>query len=162
MAHYRVDPELKTVADSIIKKSHPVLAALSISYMFRDEAVISNGKTIAGMTVRVDDRNWALHKKDFIIEVAKDVWLQASDAFKAAIMDHELSHIGIRMDENQSLVVDDGTGRIKSFVRPHDIEEFGPVLERHGAYHQDLRKFLLAYAESKVKEKLVKKDDKTV
>ena len=153
MPHYQTDSELAKIGAAVIKKYRPELKDLAIAYMFRDEAAVSSGKLIAGRCIRVDDRNRTLHEHDIIIEIAKDVWSQAEDRFKEALMDHELGHIGIRYDEDGTTPLEDDYGRIRTFLHHHDIEEFDDVLERHGAYHADLRKFLKKFEDHKAKAK---------
>ena len=153
MPRYQVDHGLRDLGHEIIAAHRPHLADLKICYMFRDEAAVSEGRVVTGMCARADDRNWTVHGNDMIIEIARDVWNEApSDDFRRAIMDHELGHVGVRLDSDGSLMVDGKTGRAKTFCRKHDIEEFEDVLERHGAYHFALRKFLVAYGRSKQKD----------
>lgn len=151
--------DLAALADSIIVQHRPMLKILKIQYIFRDVAPITDEKVIAGMCYRCDDRNRAIHGQDFIIEISKDVWEEATDEFKLALMDHELGHVGIRLDEDGQPGIDEKSGRIKSYIHKHDIEEFEDVLERHGAYHKSLRQFLDAFARNQEDKK--KKKPKT-
>lgn len=153
MPRYIENQELRDLATGLIASHHPHLKILNIAYVFREEASVSNGKVIAGQCTKVDPRNWTLHKRDIIIEIAKDVWAEALPTFQAALMDHELSHVGIDMNEDGTPKMDDLTGRVMVRVKPHDIEEFDGVLERHGAYHKDLRRFLDAFVKSKEEQK---------
>lgn len=166
MPRYKEEQALVDVATGLMDKFHPHLKILRIGFLFREEASISDGKVIVGMAMRNDDRNWTLSKKgsskgqgiDAIIEVAKDVWEDAEPRFREALIDHELSHIGLIEDkETGTLVMDEITGRIKIKVRPHDIEEFEGVLTRHGAYHEALRTFLRAFAQHKEDQRRAKK-----
>lgn len=157
MARYKSDKELAGFAQPILDKFHPNLKLIKIAFLFREEASITGDRVIAGMAVKVDDRNWSLHKVDAIVEIARDVWEDANEQFRAALIDHELSHIGIRFDENATPVMDEATNRVKVFMRPHSIEEFDDVLARHGAYHKALRSFLDAFAKRKDEQKKAKR-----
>lgn len=152
MPAYTKAPEVESIAQSIIKNDRPNLVMLKISYLFRPEAPVSDGHVTAGMCRRVDDVNRTLHDQDVIIEIAKDIWDEATAEFKRALVDHELGHVGIRMDEDGQPMIDEKTERVKVFIRKHDIEEFEEVLERHGAYHKSLREFLAAFDKSKKKK----------
>jgi len=152
MPRYEESGNLKTLANVLVGKHHPALKSLKIAYEFREEAAVSNGKVIAGKCIRVDDRNWILHGYDIIIEIARDVWDEATSQFQIAVLDHELTHIGVRIEETGEEQRDPKTDRIKTFIRLHDIEEFSSVLERYGEYHADLRAFLEAFARRKSKE----------
>ena len=157
MPSYTTDPELDQLAQRIIQTDRKGLKVLRIAYMFRPEAPCSDGKVTAGMCVRLDDRNYTLHQYDFVIEIANDIWIEATTQFKHALMDHELGHIGVRMDEDGQPAMDEKSGRIKTFSRKHDVEEFEDVLTRHGDYHSGLRSFLKAFADRKEAAKKPKK-----
>jgi hypothetical protein len=160
MPHYQPDQGLANLAADIIRKDRPQLSVLAIAFVFRDEAPVSDGKVKAGMCVRIDDRNWTLHKQDFLIEIAKDIWDQANPQFQRALMDHELGHCGIRYDdETGAPAIDENTGRIKTYCRQHDIEEFADVLQRHGDYHEGLRTFIAAFAKHRIDAKAKKKTE---
>lgn len=156
---YVLNLELEALGKKLIGANADLenLKVLKIGYMFREEASIIDGGVIAGKAIRVDDRNWTIHKTDVLIEIARDVWDEASEDFKNALMDHELHHPKVVLDEEQSPVMEESTGRIKVIFRRHDIEEFAIVLERHGAYHESLRKFLEAFAVNKAQQKKAKK-----
>jgi Fe-S cluster biosynthesis and repair protein YggX len=148
------DGALKKRADRLIEDHRPLLKNVIVNYLFRPEAPVANGKTIAGMCIKVDDRNRTIHEHDFIIEISKDVWDSIEEeAWRDALMDHELAHAGLRLDEDGNILRDEETGRIKTYIIPHDIEEFEDVLERHGAYHGALRKFLEAHTKHKLAKK---------
>jgi len=153
MPVYKQDKELAEIAALVIKEHRPGLEIAKICYMFREEAAISDDKVIAGMCVRVDDRNYTIHSFDMVIEIARDVWEEATGQFRVALMDHELGHVGIRYDEEGEPIRDAVTDRLKTYSKRHDIEEFEDVLERHGAYHKALRDFLEAFARNKVSVK---------
>ncbi|PKN85929.1 MAG: hypothetical protein CVU46_09600 [Chloroflexi bacterium HGW-Chloroflexi-8] len=67
-----------------------------------------------------------LDDADFIIWVSKIIWEGQGEKTRMAIMDHELSHCGI----------EDGT----PYIKPHDVEEFKDVIDRHGLWNADLLK----------------------
>lgn len=153
MPFYQIDQGLADLANDIINTRRPYLKVVKIVYMFRPEAPISNGRAIAGMCIKVDDRNRTVHDFDFLIEIAKDIWNDASEEFRRALMDHELGHAGIRTDEQGVPQKDENTDRLKTYCKPHDIEEFTDVLEVYGAYHSKLRAFLNAFAAHKLAAK---------
>lgn len=132
MPAYKQDKELSDIGAVVIKEHRPGLAIAAICYMFRAEAAITDDKVIAGMCVRVDDRNYTIHSFDFVIEIARDLWEEATDQFRTALIDHELGHVGIRYDEDGEPIRDPNTDRLKTYTKRHDIEEFEDVLERHG------------------------------
>lgn len=158
MPAYIPAPEVEVLAKQIINDIRPQLGHVRIAYVFRPEAAISDDKVIAGMCVRVDDRNRSIHDHDFIIEISKDIWDDATEEFRRALIDHELGHAGLRADENGDILYDEKTNRPKTYIRKHDIEEFSDVFERHGAYHKNLRDFLTAFALGKIARKAKKEN----
>lgn len=154
MPNYTPAPEVEQIAQGIIGTHRQILGHLKIAYVFRDKAPVSDGKITAGMCRRVDDLNHTLHDHDFVIEISKDLWEEiGSDEFKQALVDHELGHCGIRMDESGDVLYDERTNRPKTYVKKHDIEEFADVLFRHGAYHEELRNFIQAFADRQLAKK---------
>lgn len=164
MPAYTPAPDVEIIAKKIIQDTRPVLGHVQISYMFRPEAAVSDGKATSGMCIKVDDRNRMIHDHDFIIEIAKDIWDEATEEFKLALVDHELGHAGLRTDEDGDILYDEKTNRPRTFIKKHDIEEFEDVLERHGAFHKGLRDFLDAFARNKANKSkpAVKTDEKNL
>jgi hypothetical protein len=131
---YQLDDGLKFTAKGIIEAHRPELMGVKIAYVFRDEASVSHGKVIVGKCYKVGPRDIVLHGFDFVVEIAQDVWAEATADFQQALMDHELGHIGLDgLDDD---------GMPKYYLRRHDIEEFSEILSRHGAYHGALMTFL--------------------
>lgn len=153
MPSYKTDKDLESLATILIKKHRPKLVNVAICYMFRDEAALDrqSEKVIAGQCTRTDDRNYTIHEFDFVIEVARDIWEDATDQFRTALMDHELGHVGIRFDENDEVMRDPRTDRVRTFIRKHSVEEFEEILERYGDWHKELRDFLAAWARRRMK-----------
>lgn len=137
-------PDVKKLAQEIISEWHKPLADLKIAYFFRAKAGKSGDKVVAGKCIRVDDRNWLLHGYDILIEIAKDVWSKAKPDFRRAIVDHELTHIYAELDA-AGKIVRDADGRAQVALRERDVQEFAGILRRHGAYTDDLIRFLDAF-----------------
>jgi hypothetical protein len=155
--------ELRTLADELIK-SEPDLAKvamLKLDFLFRPEATLSAGRLIHGMCIRCDDRQWALHKTDFIIEIAKDVWDAAPDEYHRALMHHELSHIGFHIDKESGNPAIADSGRVRTFSAPHEIEEFEIILTRYGPQHQALRRFVANFQAQLLAVKTAKPKEET-
>ena len=155
MPTYREDPDLRAVASGLIAKHYPLLKHVKIAYLFRDEVAVSNGKAIAGRMIKCDDMNKALHAHDVVIEIAGPIWADATSQFREALMDHELMHIGLKVDGQGELErKENGAPRI--YNRMHDVEEFNEVLERHMQWNAQLRDFLAGYVVKQKQKVLVK------
>lgn len=139
MPSYSDSPELLAVGLEVVKKHHPDLASINVGYLFRDKAPVSRGRIVMGMCVKVDDRNHVYSGKDVIIEVGRDAWDQLDDELRVVLVDHELSHIGVDLDDKGNPILTDN-GRPKVFIKPHDIEEFSTILDRYGDVHKRFRK----------------------
>lgn len=139
MPAYEDSPDLQAVGLELIKKFHPDLKSINIGYLFRDKASYSHGRLTLGMAVRVDDRNYVYGGRDVMIEIGKDTWDQLSTDERQIVLDHELHHIQVELDEKGSTVLDKN-GRPKVFLKRHDVEEFYSILERYGDKHKALTK----------------------
>jgi hypothetical protein len=143
-------PEVKDIADRLIPKYHAHLRswAEEIRYVFRNEAQVSKGRTVWGKAHKITglaaymmfNSPGDLNSFDevpqradaFVMEIAHDIWKQLTPKQQQALVDHELMHFTIEMDDNAGLV---------RGIRGHDVEEFREVVERHGAWKPDLAEF---------------------
>lgn len=132
MATFRTADEVKRVAKKLIGAHHTHLHGIDIKYVFRDKATKDRGKVIAGTaTVKKGvDAMIAAGSTDStglfygLITIAEDVWEKMTKAEREYLVDHELAHLGIDNDAK--------TGARKLVTLPHEIEEFGAVIGRHG------------------------------
>lgn len=141
MPSYSDAPELSTLGDKLIKDHHPDLVSINVGYLFRDVASMSRGRITCGMALKVDDRNHVFSGKDVMIEIARDVWDRLDDELRDVLLDHELNHIGVELDEKGNTIMTNN-GRPKVFIKPHDFEEFRAVMDRYGSVHERFRKAL--------------------
>ena len=119
----KASPALLSLAIDIIRKYHPALAQARIGFVFRKEADQKNGKTILGKATKVSPKMKIHTGLDFLIWIAMDIWNQADERRRRALVDHELCHC-------------DWVGEPK--LRLHDIEEFTCIVERYGLWTLDL------------------------
>lgn len=122
----KADGSVIEMANDLIEQYHTILKHANIGILFKDEAPVSRGKTTLGKAIKVTDRMKVYTGLDFIIWLAWDEWQRLTDAQRLALIDHELCHCGM--------------GTAGWAIRPHDIEEFTEVIERHGFYTRDLWK----------------------
>lgn len=118
-------PTVLSTARDLIQKYHPSLEDAHIVFLYRSEAAVSSGRLTIGHAQKVSlQLKVLLEGADFIIWVSKPDWERSSNKIREALMDRELTHC----------VMDDGTASI----RPHDIEEFHQIIDRHGLWNKDL------------------------
>lgn len=101
-----------------------------------------DGHLMLGMCVKASDLQRELVNWDFVILLNKDVWddKEFTEDKKKALIDHEMCHVGDRVDKNGEPVTD-AKGRKMWRIVTHDIEEFHAVVRRHGTYKKDLERF---------------------
>lgn len=135
-------PEVRRVGQKMIDKWHPDLRATRIEYIFREKASKRHGKRVGGTARKVTGAMALLatpgaqSSEDlpfFLITIAKDVWDTLDDRKREALVDHELEHCSVEVD-------DEGDATLS--MRPHDIEEFGSIVGRHGLWSNDLEWFV--------------------
>lgn len=118
------------VAQRLIPTYHPELATARIVYIFVDKASKKSGKPVLGKARRVSGALEFLLEQDFIIEVALECWNELSDRQRTALVDHLL--------ETCTGVEDEQNGDMKWGVREADVREFTSILNRHGAWTDEL------------------------
>lgn len=148
---YRYAPDVKRIAEEIIVAEHLHLRGEPLRYIFRSEATKKGGKIILGTASIVQGRTAFLAEADpeeppdptavdpvpepesfFLVEIAADMWDQLSHRQRRALVDHELSHCTVEINDKGMPV--------KKLVA-HDVEEFLGVIERHGLWQRGLKDF---------------------
>lgn len=113
----------------VIDEHHDHLQHAIIGVIFRDTPAKSKGKTVLAKakTIPAWLRAYSYFENmDFLIEIAEEIWRDLSRDQQEALIDHELCHCKIDM-ENE-----------RPFIVGHDIEEFKEVIDRHGFWNSDL------------------------
>jgi hypothetical protein len=121
---------VEQVALRLIPTYHPELATARIVYVFVDKASKKGGKPVLGKARRVSGALEFLLERDFIIEVALECWNELADRQRNALVDHLL--------ESCTGVEDEQNGDMKWTTREADVREFTSILNRHGAWTDEL------------------------
>jgi hypothetical protein len=141
MTSYRPASEVRRIATTLIPQHHIDLCDVRIEYVFREEAAKKNGKIVLGtarkltglnafLATETDEAGIAHGDADFfVIEIAEDTWQKLNNHQRTALVDHELCHCQVEWS-------DDGVPTLK--MRPHDLEEFRAIVDRHGLWQPDL------------------------
>lgn len=116
-------PELRKLGRETIK-SHEDLHwirefKIRIGYCESDYDKISNGKIVYAECVKVKALYQAYIPYDFIIVFYTPNSDLMTDKQRSILMYHELLHVDM-----------DANGKLK--LRPHDVEDFLPILKEHG------------------------------
>lgn len=139
MASFEFSADVKEVARKVIAEHHPALAQLKIAYLKRFGAWSSKGRDTWAKLFKASDRDRLLHEYDYVLVVNAGVWAALDGPTREALIDHELSHVG--MDKN---------GNWKLFG--HDLEDFIAVVRRRGAWMEEARRYLEAAEEHKTEQ----------
>lgn len=143
--------ETYALLDKLIGAHHPELAEAKIDlawrFGFKED---KDGRLVLGRCKKCSDLDREAHDLDFIIILNHEFWnnAQTSDAQRAALLDHELCHAAVSLDE-QGEEKQDEHGRYVYRVRKHDVEEFREIVERHGIWKQDLQQFAESIRQAK-------------
>ncbi|MDE3097196.1 MAG: hypothetical protein KGK07_14505 [Chloroflexota bacterium] len=134
-ATYEPASDVEPLARTLIPEHHDHLASYRLRYVFRvaDQPASRAGRASWGSARPLSGLARHLAGADAVVIVERSVWRRMDRARRLALLDHLLSHL---------VPSDDGL----CAVGP-DVSEFAAVLERHGAWHNDLERALSAYQE---------------
>lgn len=121
---------VEKVAKKLIPRYHPHLINSKIAYLYKNKEITRNGKKTLATAEKCSPKVKALTDYDFIITVAYPDYRDLTDRQRVAVIDHELEHCFVEDGE-------DGETKIK--MLPHDFEEFGDIIRRHGLWQPDLQ-----------------------
>lgn len=121
---------VEKIAKKLIPKYHSHLVNAKIAYLFKSKSIKSKGVEVAATAEKISKKHQALSGYHFLITTAFPTWKDLSDKQKLAVVDHELEHCFVEDD--------DKTGETKYSILPHDVEEFGLIIKRHGLYTTNL------------------------
>lgn len=135
-------------------ETHEPLQAAQIAYLFRDQEISSGGKvtwasahlaSLQGAAAKYWGRyfEWSLYRlvgfePDFVMLIDRHIWAGLDEREKLAVVDHELCHMTQARDEFGGLRFNQVTAAPIWVIRPHDVEEFTEVVDRHGAWSASL------------------------
>lgn len=106
--------------------------------MKRGDAIRHHGVKALGLCRRIGLKDRALGRGDAEIMLDGDWWQKASEAEQRALLDHELHHLEVRMNQFGQIAFDD-LQRPKLNLRPHDFEFgwFAVIAQRHKEASQE-------------------------
>ena len=107
----------------LIDAFHRHLAGIEIVWVWR-EKLVRLGEPLYGKASLANPLLHFLTGAVFVIEMSYEVWPTMTPLQQIAAVDHELMHLEIEGE--------------KPSIRAHDIEEFGEILRRWGAWHSTI------------------------
>ena len=102
-----------------------------------NDALRKNGVKALGMARKIPLKDRVLGRGDAEITLDGDWWKEVDKNEQAALLDHELHHLSLKIDK-RGLVRDD-IGRPIIVLRKHDYEFgwFNIIAQRHGKHSQE-------------------------
>lgn len=102
-----------------------------------DVPITIRGRKAFGLTRVIGPKDRVMGRGDVEVTIDADYWDDLTELQQMALLDHELTHISIKLDKRG--IVRDDAGRPKINLRLHDIEVgwFNVVALRHGAASQE-------------------------
>lgn len=128
----------------MIGQNHKSLINERVEFVFMSKTPNSKGRALWGRAKKMTGLQAALanpgglpeHFGDaqefFVIEISEEVWVAITDEQREALLDHELAHCGVEYDDHDNK---------KLVMYAHDLEEFNEIVERHGAWKGDVKRF---------------------
>lgn len=112
-----------------------------------------DGRLTLGMCQKASDLTREIANAsayDFVILLNQDFWDDplVTDLQRRAVLDHELCHASVKVDDHGALVVDE-RGRVQYRIRKHDLEEFSTIAERYGCWKRDIETFAKSLARAR-------------
>lgn len=126
MTYEQAPQSVVNLVEAIINEFHPELSGVDIGVLFKDEATKKGGKLVLGQARKAPPILKAYEYLHFLIILAKDQWDRMTAPQRRALIDHELCHCLYDYEREQAS------------IRPHDIEEFNEIIDRHGLWTSDL------------------------
>lgn len=154
------EPEdgLEPIVDRVLRMpehAHLVDHEIDVAWLFRVEPKVKGGREILGTvyepTVQGELRDvfrWMLRRilgrlPHFIAVLDETYWGGASDRDREILCFHCLCHVRQKTDKYGAPRYD-RDGLPVYGVMAHDVEEFTAVVERYGAWNDDIRAFVEA------------------
>jgi hypothetical protein len=121
---------VEAIATRILPLNHAELATARIQYIFVEKASMKNGRPVLGKVRKITGAIEFLIEKDFMVEVALDIWNTLEETKRVALVDHLLERCTGEEDEE--------TAEMSWTIREPDVQEFTTILRRHGAWTDEL------------------------
>ena len=133
MTDYRDAPEPRQVANThVIPQHHAWLKDFAIEYLYRPDWA-KKGRTVWAQIKKASPLEKYLSGYDLIIVFNEEIWPRLDDMQKRALVDHELTHVV--MDVNEK------TGEVTFGLVGHDLEEFTAIVQRYGDWTSSIKEF---------------------
>ncbi|AGN78965.1 putative metallopeptidase [Pseudomonas sp. GD03651] len=143
-----IQREILASTGSIHNEEHAHLIDASVGVMWASSSFAKKGRSVLGQAEQLmmraggwqkarqeqQMRDWFGEEPEFLITLAADYCSQCTEVEFCALVEHELYHIGHKLDNYGAPAFgDDGMPKLE--MRGHDVEEFVGVVRRYGPSH---------------------------
>jgi len=143
-----IQTEILSATGSIHNEEHAHLIDANVGVLWASSAFAKKGRAVLGQAEQLmiraggwqkarqeqQIRDWFGEEPEFLITLAGDYCVQCSEAEFCALVEHELYHIGHKLDKYGAPAFNqDGMPKLE--MRGHDVEEFVGVVRRYGPSH---------------------------
>lgn len=139
---YGMAEAVEEMANRLIPTYHPELATARIKYIYVDTASQKSGRPVLGKVRKISGALQFLLDVEFLVEVALENWNELAPEARTALVDHLLERCYGEEEES--------SGEMKWKVREPDVQEFASILQRHGAWNEELNGFVSIAQQVKV------------
>lgn len=143
-----IQREILAETGSIHNPEHAHLIDANIGVLWASTGFAKQGRVVLGQAEQVmfraggwqkarqeqQMRDWFGEAPEYLITLAADYCAQCTDAEFCALVEHELYHIGHKLDKYGAPAFAEN-GMPKLEMRGHDVEEFVGVVRRYGPSH---------------------------
>jgi hypothetical protein len=133
---YGIAESVEVIAKSLIPNYHPELGTAEIRYVFVDKGSMKGERPVFGKARKFSGSLEFLLNANFMLEIGLDHWNDLSQKQRVALVDHLLERCTGDEDE------EDAGAPMKWKLREPDVQEFRTILQRHGAWTEDLSGFV--------------------
>ena len=132
---YKRQTDIASQTTSVIGKWHLHLKAYRLVAVGVTGGMKSKDKTVFAKVKVASAMEECLGRCDIILQVNMEIWVNLNGRERRALLDHEMCHVREIADK-------DGGKRLT--VVHHDIGEFAAIINRHGLWDSDLKRFFKA------------------
>ena len=117
------------IARYLVKAYHVSIRKAQIAYLWKEQLSEGPTKVKLAHAQKAPAQLKFLAEVDFVLTFNHAAWRVLTAEQKIALVDHELAHCDWDSETDKPALV------------PHDIEEFGLIVKRHGLWKPDLKAF---------------------
>ncbi len=139
--HEEEHPWIFERSAELVRQAHDTLepAVIGFAWMLGNSPDV-DGRLVLGKCAKAPELWAKACGLDYVIGLNYDWWIDADEAQRSFLIDHELCHAAPALDKEGDQKRDD-SGALQWRTVKHDIEEFAGPVQRHGIRMASLQRF---------------------